>query len=165
MPWSLKEIINVKHLAKVLTHSTFSTLLYIPDTNATLYVICFLQLTTLTKQLHWQISLSINSKICCLSSSSLVFSVNVPYWFNYLSITCFDSFIFRDNHTLVRRRKWHPTPVLLPGKSQGRRSLVSSGPWGRQESDTTEQLHFHFHTLVDITVARPLNIFIITFLK
>ena len=40
--------------------------------------------------------------------------------------------------------QWHPTPVLLPGKSHGRRSLVGCGPWGRQESDTTERLHFHF---------------------
>ena len=38
----------------------------------------------------------------------------------------------------------HPTPVLLPGKSQGRRSLVGCSPWGRKESDTTERLHFHF---------------------
>ena len=42
------------------------------------------------------------------------------------------------------RRQWHPTPVLLPGKSHGRRSLVGCGPWGREESDTTEWLHFHF---------------------
>ena len=37
-----------------------------------------------------------------------------------------------------------PTPVLLPGKSHGRRSLVGCSPWGRKESDTTERLHFHF---------------------
>ena len=36
------------------------------------------------------------------------------------------------------------TPVLLPGESHGRRSLVGCGPWGRKESDTTERLHFHF---------------------
>ena len=42
------------------------------------------------------------------------------------------------------RRQWHPTPVLLPGKSHGRRSLVGCSPWGRKESDTTERLHFHF---------------------
>ena len=42
------------------------------------------------------------------------------------------------------RRQWHPTPALLPGKSHGRRSLVGYSPWGREESDTTEQLHFHF---------------------
>ena len=44
----------------------------------------------------------------------------------------------------TRRRRWHPTPVLLPGKSCGRRSLEGCSPWGREESDTTVQLHFHF---------------------
>ena len=43
-----------------------------------------------------------------------------------------------------RRRQRHPTPVLLPGKSHGRRSLVGCSPWGREELDTTEWLHFHF---------------------
>ena len=42
------------------------------------------------------------------------------------------------------RRQWHPTPVLLPGKSHGWRSLVGCRPWGLKESDTTEWLHFHF---------------------
>ena len=46
-----------------------------------------------------------------------------------------------------RRRKWHPTPVLLPGKSYGRRNLVGCSPWGRKESDRTEGLHFHFPAL------------------
>ena len=41
-----------------------------------------------------------------------------------------------------RRRQWHPTPVLLPGKSHGRRRLVGCSPWGHEESDT-ERLHFH----------------------
>ena len=40
-------------------------------------------------------------------------------------------------------RQWHPAPVLLPGKSYERRSLVGCSPWGREESDTTERLHFH----------------------
>ena len=40
--------------------------------------------------------------------------------------------------------QWHPTPVLLPGKSHQRRSLVGCSPWGRKQSDTTEWLHFHF---------------------
>ena len=43
-----------------------------------------------------------------------------------------------------RRRQWHPTPVFLPGKSPGWRSLVGCSPWGCWESDTTERLHFHF---------------------
>ena len=42
------------------------------------------------------------------------------------------------------RRQWHPTPVLLPGKSHGWRSLVGCSPWGRYKSDTTERLHFDF---------------------
>ena len=37
--------------------------------------------------------------------------------------------------------------ILLPGKFHGWRSLVGCSAWGRKESDTTEQLHFHFHTL------------------
>ena len=41
-------------------------------------------------------------------------------------------------------KQWQPTPVLLPGKSHGRRSLVGCSPWGRKESDMTEQLHFPF---------------------
>ena len=42
------------------------------------------------------------------------------------------------------RRQWHPTPVLLPGESHGRRSLIGCSPWSRKESDMTERLHFHF---------------------
>ena len=53
---------------------------------------------------------------------------------------------FRNNVWPVTRwrRQWHPTPVLLPGKSHGRRSLVGCSPWGGEESDTTERFHFHF---------------------
>ena len=36
------------------------------------------------------------------------------------------------------RRQWHPTPILLPGESHGRRSLVGCCLWGRTELDTTE---------------------------
>ena len=49
--------------------------------------------------------------------------------------------------TELRRRQWHPTPVLLPGKSHGWRSLVGCSPWGHEESDTTKRLHFHFRAL------------------
>ena len=45
------------------------------------------------------------------------------------------------------RRQWHPTPVLLPGKCHGWRSLVGCSLWGREELDMTEWLHFHFHAL------------------
>ena len=43
-----------------------------------------------------------------------------------------------------RRRQWHSTPVFLPGKSHGWRSLEGCSPWSRWGSDTTEGLHFHF---------------------
>ena len=45
------------------------------------------------------------------------------------------------------RRQWHPTPVFLPGKPHGWRSLVGCSPWGCEESDMTERLHFHFSLL------------------
>ena len=48
---------------------------------------------------------------------------------------------------IVWRRQWHPTPVLLLRKSHRWRSLVGYSPRGRQESYTTEWLHFHFHAL------------------
>ena len=45
---------------------------------------------------------------------------------------------------LLSLLQWQPTPVLLPGKSHGQRSLVGCSPWGLEELDTTERLHFHF---------------------
>ena len=50
----------------------------------------------------------------------------------------------KNSGKILLLRRWHPTPVLLPGKSHGRRSLVDCSPWGRKESDTTERLPFHF---------------------
>ena len=38
-------------------------------------------------------------------------------------------------------RKWQPTPVFLPGESQGQRSLAGCSPWAPTESDTTEHKH------------------------
>ena len=64
------------------------------------------------------------------------------------SYECLDSSHFKYALLQVKNleavRQWHPTPVLLPGKSHGQRSLVGCSPWGRQESDTTERFHFHF---------------------
>ena len=47
-------------------------------------------------------------------------------------------------NTSRRRGQWHPTPVLLPGKSHGQRSLEGCSPWVCWGSDMTEWLHFHF---------------------
>ena len=57
-----------------------------------------------------------------------------PDWATSLSLFTF----------LHWRRKWQPTPVFVPGESQGRGSLVGCSLWGRTELDTTERLHFHF---------------------
>ena len=52
------------------------------------------------------------------------------------------------------RRKWQSTPVLLPGKFHGWRSLVGYSPWGRKESDTTSlsccevNFYYYFHIIV-----------------
>ena len=63
-------------------------------------------------------------------------SLRVGYdWATWLSLFTF----------MHWRRKWQPTPVFLPGESQGRGTLVGCCcPWGRTESDMTEWLHFHF---------------------
>ena len=62
--------------------------------------------------------------------------------------TCFiyaiDFYILAIYLSLLLRRQWHPTLVLLPGKSHGQRSLEGCSPWSHWRSDTTERLHFHF---------------------
>ena len=52
------------------------------------------------------------------------------------------------------RRKWQPTPVSLPGKSHGQRSLVGYSPWSRKELDTTEPSHPQTHTHTPHTCTR-----------
>ena len=54
---------------------------------------------------------------------------------------------------ILWRRKWHRTPVLLPGKSHGRRSMIGYSPRGHKESDTTERLYFT--SLYRLQVAHP----------
>ena len=46
------------------------------------------------------------------------------------------------------RRKWQPTPVLLPGKFNEWRSLVGYSPWGRKELDMTERFHYFTFTFI-----------------
>ena len=70
----------------------------------------------------------------------------LPWWFIGEELACqcrkckFNPWVRK----IPWRRKWQPTPVLLPGKSHGLKSLVGYSPWGCKESDTTERLHFHF---------------------
>ena len=49
-------------------------------------------------------------------------------------------------------RQWKPTPVFLPGKSHGQKSLVGYSPWGCKELDTTEHTHTHTHTHTPHTI-------------
>ena len=81
----------------------------------------------------------------CMQYALVFLSQCHPRWNFFCSITVFQSI---QPITLVQylawRRQWHPTPVLLLGKSHGQRSLVSYSPWDREELDTTERLHFHF---------------------
>ena len=44
------------------------------------------------------------------------------------------------------RRKWQPTPEILPGKFHGQKSLVAYSPWGCKESETIKQLSMHIHS-------------------
>ena len=70
--------------------------------------------------------------------------IGVPWWLRGWSICLecgrpgFDPWVGK----IPWRRKWQPTPVLLPGESHGGRSLVCCSPWGHKESDMTERLHF-----------------------
>ena len=68
-----------------------------------------------------------------VNSAALNIRVHISIW----------GMVFFSNMPRNRRRQWQATPVLLPGKSHGWRSLVGCSPWGHYESDTTERLHFH----------------------
>ena len=93
------------------------------------------------------ISSNVSFKLCM---SLLIFSfddlfiglsgvLNSPTIIVLLSISTFISVSI-----CLRIRQWHPTPVLMPGKSHGWRSLMDCSPWGCKELDTTEGIHFHF---------------------
>ena len=65
-----------------------------------------------------------------LEETQHLFSQGFPCW---KTMSDFEHFVFFLNtkYGTFWRRQWHPTPVLLPGKSHGRRSLVGCSPWGR----------------------------------
>ena len=74
-----------------------------------------------------------------------------PLWLLKIFFLCvrFQNFLKNSTWGLLNSFKlllyiWHPAAVLLPGKSHGWRSLVGCSLWGREESDKTQRLHFHF---------------------
>ena len=84
---------------------------------------------------------------------SYLYCIGLPWWLRRWSgsLQCrrpgFDPWVGKTSW----RRKWKPTPVLLPGKPHGWRSLVGYSPWGHRQSDTAEWLHFHFHCMLTLT--------------
>ena len=83
------------------------------------------------------------SPVCTHMYICIIYYISPYYgqWHTYVQVS---KMTFNYHCHKSRRRQWHPTPVLLPGKSHGWRSLVGCNPWGHQESDTTARLHFHF---------------------
>ena len=75
--------------------------------------------------------------------------------------------VFHLNLHTYWRREWQPTPVVLPGESHGRRSLVGYSPRGCKESDMTERLNFHLHITITGIYIQPYrhNFFIIVSLN
>ena len=69
----------------------------------------------------------------------------LPWWLSGKESACNAEIWVRSlGWKMPWRRKWQPTPVTLPRKSHGQRSLAGCSPWDHKESDTTEQTHFHW---------------------
>ena len=90
--------------------------------------------------------------------------VELPGWLSDKESTCcfrrcgFNPWVRK----IPWRRKWQPTPVLLPGKSHGQRSLSDYSPWGCEESNTTWLATKHAHVgLIDIETPQSVVILII----
>ena len=78
------------------------------------------------------------------TESRRLFYTSVSLLLSCIQGYCYHLSKFHIYALVYGRRQWHPTPVLLPGKSHRRRSLVGCSPWGRWGSDMTKRLHFHF---------------------
>ena len=108
-----------KMLLWCLLASVVSKEFTVPYISVAIYVICSLTMTAL-----------MTLSFICRRLIKFVFRPGFLFLKNYYSV--------------VQRRQWHPTPVLLPGKSHGWRSLVGSSPWGCEELDMTERPPFQF---------------------
>ena len=101
-------------------------------------MLCSLWLTATTSHPFSPLSPLLNRQI--LSDNTFVKSWESSFLSNESEVNHWKTSLVRT------RRQWHPTPLLLPGKSHGQRSLVGYSPWCCEESDATERLHFNsFH--------------------
>ena len=88
------------------------------------------------------------SQKCCSSITLYIYKTSSKFWQLQILLclvedcTCLDTIIH-----YTQRRIWQPTPVLLPGESQGQGDLVGCSAWGHGESDTTEWLHTHTYII------------------
>ena len=108
----------------------------------------------------------------CLLSQELylcMYVMSLPWWLRRWSV-CLQYGRPRFNPWVGKipwRRQWQHTPVFLPGKFHGLRSLVGYSPWRCKESDMTEQLHFDFHFYVCIymycnTITTKISLIFVT---
>ena len=93
-------------------------------------------------------SLSTSSPTLVIVFFSLSIIVSITWYLIvvliHISLVTKDAEHFKVFISHFSEKAMAPTPVLLPWKSHARRSLVGCSPWGHEESDTTERLHFHF---------------------
>ena len=95
--------------------------------------------------------------ILCVFLALKCGSCGLPRWLGGKESACqcrksrFDCWV----REIPRRRKWQPTPVILPEKSHGQRNLVDYSPWGHKESDTTK----HTYTCVSMCLVGSIQNF------
>ena len=136
-----------------LATSTF-ILIHGPNTAGSYAILFFTtsDFTFTTRHIYnWALFLLWLSLFISSGGTALLCSSPVAYWaptdLGSLSFSVISFYLFVLFMGFSRqewRRQWHPTPVLLNGKSHGWRSLVGCSPWGLEELDTTKRLHFHF---------------------
>ena len=71
--------------------------------------------------------------------------VGLPQWVSSKESSARQEHDFNPWGNIPWRRKWQPTPVFLPGKPHGQRSLAGYSPQGHTESNTTEHAHTYMH--------------------
>ena len=154
MEWSLPGCsLHGIHQARILEWGIFPTQGWNPGLHRRQILYHLSHYQWLLSQVTTQVILSLSYFSCCLvlnSEKAMAPHSSTPAWkipwteepgrlqsMGSLRVG-HDWAISLSLFTFVHWRKWQPTPVFLPGESQGRGSLVGCHLWGRTESDTTE---------------------------